>query len=155
MADSVSVQRTIAAPPAALYDLVADLPGMGRWSPESTGGTWKPPATSATVGAELAGTNANESRRWSTTSTIVTADRPEEIAWEVTVGPIKVARWSYRFEPTDGGCVVTETWTDRRNPAFRWLAGKVTGVADRRTHNEAGMAETLRRLAVAAEAGSA
>lgn len=155
MGDTVTVQRTIAASPEVLYDLVADLTAMGRWSPENTGGTWKPPATGPAVGARFQGTNTSGSKRWSTVSTIVTADRPREVAWDVKAGPMKVARWSYRFEPADGGCLVIETWTDHRSAPMAWLAGKVTGVSDRTSHNEAGMTETLRRLADAAESASA
>jgi hypothetical protein len=49
---------------------------------------------------------------------------------------------------------VTESWTDRRNPVLKVLSGRVTGVADRATHNRDGMARTLERLAAAAEGQS-
>jgi uncharacterized protein YndB with AHSA1/START domain len=151
MADSVSVQRTIAAPAERLWDLIADLPGMGRWSPENTGGSWVGGAAGATVGARFRGTNASGSKRWSTTAEIVTATRPSELAWDVTVGPLGVARWHYRFEPSGSGTIVTETWTDHRNPVIAFLVGRATKVTDRAAHNRAGMEETLRRLAEAAE----
>ena len=36
----VQVTETIAAEPAQLYDMVADLTKMGQWSPETVGGKW-------------------------------------------------------------------------------------------------------------------
>ncbi len=64
---------------------------------------------------------------------------------------MKVALWTYRFEPTDGGCAVTESWDDERGALVTLLGKPVSGVADRATHNRAGMEETLRKLKAAAE----
>jgi len=63
-----------------------------------------------------------------------------------------VALWTYRFETTDAGCTVTETWDDERNAFVKFMGKPVSGVADRATHNRAGMEETLRNLKAAAEA---
>jgi hypothetical protein len=52
--------------------------------------------TFSTISANGKGTNANEGKRWSTTSTIVVADPGREIAWDVKALGMKVARWSYR-----------------------------------------------------------
>lgn len=68
---------------------------------------------------------------------------------------LKVAEWSYAFEPTATGCRVTETWVDQRAGFFKPLAQLVTGVADRASHNRAGMEQTLERLAAVAESSSA
>ena len=40
MAHHVEVTKVIAAAPERVYELVSDLPRMGEWSPENTGGTW-------------------------------------------------------------------------------------------------------------------
>ena len=69
----------------------------------------------------------------------------------VTSGPLKVSRWDYRFEPSESGCLASETWTDQRGWLVTMLGKPVSGVSDRAEHNRAGMAETLRRLAAAAE----
>jgi hypothetical protein len=63
--------------------------------------------------------------------------------------------WSYDLEPTSTGCVVTESCTDIRPGFFKPVARLATGVADRATHNRAGMVVTLDRLAAAAEASAA
>jgi uncharacterized protein YndB with AHSA1/START domain len=150
MAD-VEVSRVIAAPAELLYDMVSDLPRMGEWSPENRGGKWLKGASGAAVGARFQGTNANESKRWTTTCEIEQADRGKAFAFRVSVGPIKVARWTYAFESIDGGTRVTETWTDQRNRFAKLAGGKASGVTDRLAHNRAGMETTLANLAAAAE----
>jgi hypothetical protein len=40
MPEQIHVERTIRADAGELYDLVSDLPRMGEWSPENTGGRW-------------------------------------------------------------------------------------------------------------------
>jgi len=40
MPDVIEVERTIAATPQRLYELVSDLQRMGEWSPENCGGRW-------------------------------------------------------------------------------------------------------------------
>lgn len=151
MSTTVTVSRDIAAPATAVYDLVADLPAMGRWSPENTGGTWMNGATAAAPGFKFKGTNANESKRWSTISTIETAERGKDISWRVDAVGLKIARWSYRFTDTPTGCHVEETWTDLRNGFARLMGGLASKVKDRAAHNRAGMEKTLAALAAAAE----
>ena len=51
-----------------------------------------------------------------------------------------------------GGCAVTESWDDERGRLVKFLGKPVSGVADRVTHNRAGMEQTLRNLKAAAEA---
>ena len=143
----IEVSRVIAASPEALYDIVSDLPKMGELSPENTGGMWVNGATGPDVGAEFRGTNSHGTKHWATSAVVERADRGHEFAFRVRVGPVKVARWSYRFEAVDGGTKVTETWDDMRN----WLAKKAgtvaSGVKDRETRNRDTMTVTLGNLA--------
>ena len=76
----------------------------------------------------------------------------QRFSFRVAVGPLPVALWSYEVEPTAAGCRVTESCTDLRPGFFKPIARLATGVADRATHNRAGMEVTLERLAAAAEA---
>jgi hypothetical protein len=46
---------------------------------------------------------------------------------------------------------VTETWIDQRGRLVTFLGKPVSGVADRASHNRAGMEATLDRLAAVAE----
>lgn len=98
MSSSVTRSVDVAAAPEAVWDLVSDLPGMGRFSPEATGGRWVRGQGPA-VGSVFRGTNAQGRRRWSTRSTVVEAERGRAFAFEVASAGLPVARWSYRIEP--------------------------------------------------------
>jgi uncharacterized protein YndB with AHSA1/START domain len=151
MADHVSVTTEIAAPAEKVYRMVADLTRMGEWSPENTGATWQHGATGAAPGARFKATNSAGRKQWSTMGTVVEAVPGRVLSFRVTSVGAKVALWSYRFEPTESGCAVTESWFDERNALVKWVGKPVSGVADRVSHNRAGMEETLRNLKVAAE----
>ena len=71
----IEVSRVIAASPETLYDMVSDLPRMGEFSPENTGGMWINGATGPEVGAEFRGTNSHGDKHWATTAVIERAER--------------------------------------------------------------------------------
>jgi hypothetical protein len=148
----LEVSESVSAPAPEVYSLVADLPRMGEWSPENTGGRWLGGASGPTVGARFRGTNRAGWRFWSTTVTVRAADAGRRFAFDVDIAGFPVATWEYTFADADGGCVVTEHWTDRRPSWMRAASVPVTGVRDRGAHNRANMQETLRRLKAAAEA---
>ena len=150
MSDQVSVEREIAAPPEQVWPLVAEVTRMGEWSPETVKCEWTGGSTGPEVGATFRGSNRVGRRRWSTTCTVAEAEPGKVFAFEVAAGPLKVARWEYRFEPTSTGCKVTETWTDHRGRFLKLTGTLASGVSDRATHNRAGMEQTLDRLAEAA-----
>jgi len=143
MADEVSVARVIAASPDALFERVSDVERMGDLSPEAVGAKWRKGVTGPAAGARFKGDNQNGKKRWSTDGTVTDAQPGRLFAFEVKAGPFKIARWVYRFELTDGGCRVTETWMDQRGWVGKTLGKPVSGVADRATHNRAGMEATL------------
>jgi hypothetical protein len=154
MPDIVTVERTMRATPEVVAALVSDITRMGEWSPENTGGRWTRGATAAAVGATFQGDNRNGSKKWSTTCTVTQWEPGQHFGFRVTAGPVQVADWQYRFAPTADGCVVTETWTDRRNALIKLLGKPFSGVADRVAHNRATMEQTLERLAATAEAST-
>jgi hypothetical protein len=147
----VEVTETIAAPAATLYAMVSDLPRMGEWSPENTGGKWVGAARAAAVGARFRGTNRSGWRQWATTVTVTAADPGTRFAFDVDALGLPVAAWSYTFADGPGGCTVTETFTDRRPGWMRTVSVPLMGVSDRNAHNRRNMVETLRRLKAAAE----
>ena len=149
---TVSVNRSIAAPAERVYDLVTDLPRMGEWSPENTGGKWLDGATGPTVGARFKGTNRKGAMRWSTTATVTDATSPTSFAFDVSSGPLNVSRWSYTIAPTATGCEVTETFTERRPGLIAKIFDFGTRVSNRDDHNRRNIEVTLERLAAAAEA---
>ena len=151
-----SVSVDVAAPAEAVWALLSDLPRMGEWSPETTRVEWIDGATGPSVGARFRGSNRMGPRRWSTTCTIVVADPPRELAWDVTtVLGLRIAQWRYQIESTgEVTCRVTESTTDPRNGVAKLLGNLATGVTDRGEHNRRGMEQTLARLKAAAEPAS-
>ena len=149
---TVTVEREIKAPAQELWAMVSDLTRMGEWSPEAVGAKWLKGASGPAVGVRFSGKNRKGWRRWSTVGEITECDPGKAFAFDVSAGPFKVARWSYRFEPTTDGTKVVEQWDDTRTGPWMSVAGKLaSGVGDRATHNRAGMEETLANLAKAAE----
>ena len=98
MTYDVSVTREIAAPAEAVWNLVSDLPRMGEWSPENTGGQWVGGATGPTPGAKFKGSNRNGSKSWKTVATIVDADPGRRLSFRVgAAGIILVEVMFHRF----------------------------------------------------------
>ncbi len=155
MSAEVSVSREIGAPAEVLWGMVSDVTRMGEWSPETTTCRWIKGASGPAVGAKFAGDNRNGTKKWSTNCTVTAAEPGRSFAFRVDVGPLKVAEWAYAIEASGDGCVVTETWTDRRGGLVRALGKPLSGVADRAEHNRSGMEQTLARLAAAAESSTA
>ncbi|MEO6988722.1 MAG: SRPBCC family protein [Aquihabitans sp.] len=145
------VHIDIEAPAEAIYDLVADITNMGRWSPETYRAEWVDGATAPVVGARFKGWNKQKilglPAKWSTTSVIRQADRGRAFSFDT---PLSGARWTYRFEPTDTGCRVTESRELVRVPmASRFMDLFIGSTRDRQVTE--GMEETLNRLKEAAE----
>jgi uncharacterized protein YndB with AHSA1/START domain len=145
----------IDAPAATVYDLVADLTAMGRWSPETHRVEWLDGATAAAPGARFKGWNRAKigpvPLRWSTTCVVRQADPGRVLAFDtITSG----ARWTYRFDPRgDGACRVTETRELLRSPLHTKVLDAAIGPLRQRQLVE-GMRTTLGRLKVAAEAAA-
>lgn len=154
MTGMISVSREIAAPPARVYGMVSDLPRMAEWSNENIGGRWLDGATAAAPGARFRGRNRNGVRIWQTLVTVTDAQPARRFGFRVSLGPVPISQWRYDIEPTADGCRVTESWRDLRPRWFVPIARVATGVADRPTHTEAGMALTLERLGATAGAES-
>jgi len=152
MADHVSVTTEIAAPPEKVWSMVSDLTRMHEWSPENERASWLKGATGAAPGATFKGTNKSGKKEWATKGTVVEAVPGRALSFRVTAMGVKVALWSYRIEPSADGCTVTESWDDERSGLAKALGKPISGVADRVSHNRAGMEETLRNLKAAAEA---
>jgi hypothetical protein len=155
MTDHVQGTETIAAPPGQIYALISDLPRMGEWSPENTGGRWLGGASTAAVGATFKGDNRNGSKSWSTKVTVTAADPGTEFAFAVTFGPMSVAEWRYELVGDGAATTATETWRDRRNPLLKRCGGIVAGVSDRAAYTQVSIDTTLAALKLAAEAQTA
>jgi hypothetical protein len=144
--NQLSQSIEINASPDSVFRTVTDLPAMGRLSPENTGGTWLKGASGPAIGAKFKGTNAHGAKSWTTTVTVVELTPPRAFAFEVKVGPAKVARWAYAIEATPTGSRVTESWRDRRSTLSKWIGGKSSGVANRDQFTVQSIQTTLENL---------
>lgn len=145
----------IDAEPWRVYDLIADVAGVGEHSPEATGafGAHRLP----TVGERFWGRNRRGPVVWLTQCRVTAARRGSEFAFDVGVGPVPLSHWSYRIEPAEGGtgCVVTQSWTDRRDGLRGAVATRVGSLlipGPRDEHNRRNMRASLAGLKRRAEA---
>jgi uncharacterized protein YndB with AHSA1/START domain len=143
---------TVDAPADLVYDLVADLPRMGEWSPECERVTWRGGATGAVEGAHFFGHNRAGVVRWMTQGEVVTVVPGRNLAFEISFGLLKIARWEYFMVPDDdnaSACTVVEEWTDRRPLWYRAPADRALG--SRMKTNHGGIVQTLANLKLASE----
>lgn len=97
----------VARPAEDIFDLVADVSSMGRWSPVCTGGAYDED------GEWFTGTNALGESTWETRCRVVAADRGREFAFVNygLEGQHEMVRWGFRFRQTDDGRTeVTQSW---------------------------------------------
>ena len=116
----VSVSRVIAAPPEAIFAVVADATRHadfdGSDSVKSAVGEPQP----LTLGTKF-GMNMRIGLPYRISNEVVEYDQDRLIAWQ----HFGKHRWRYELEPVDGGTKVTETfdWSTARSPRFIELMG--------------------------------
>jgi len=143
--DSIDIETT----PEKVFAMIADLPAMGRLSPENDGGVWLNGA-GPSLGSKFKGDNSRAGDKWSTVAKVKVFEPPKSFTFDVSWHRLPVARWEYRIEPTAHGCRVTETWTDRRNSLLR-KQGDSDGFV-RSEFTKDSIRQTLERLKIHCEA---
>ena len=138
----------IDAPPGAVYELVADVRRMGEWSPECAHGEWVDGANGPTVGARFRRRNRHGLARWSNKVRVVAADPGREFAFVTEEGGRESTEWHYRFEPTEGGTRVVESYVVRWIPLWARIVDVPT---NRARELRDGMDHTLGQLKTSAE----
>lgn len=144
--DVISVEREIAAPPEAIFALLADanrhkdIDGSG--TVVEAKGEPEPLVLGTTFGMSM-----KMGVPYSMVSTVIEFEPNRRIAWQ-TRGPGKIGGhvggriWRYELEPTDGGTLVRESWDISQESAFtkpvvKLLASKETAKS---------IAKTLERI---------
>jgi hypothetical protein len=133
----VTETRVIAADPQRLFDVVADpamhpvIDGSGSVQATRVG---NPPRLA--MGAKFS-MDMKLGANYKILNTVVEFDEPNVIAWRHFNGHI----WRYRFEPVEGGTLVTEQWDARHVPTRLGLV--LMGFPAR---NRRGIKATLERL---------
>src|SRR6516165_952778 len=98
----------IAAAPARVYDLIADITRMGEWSPECYRCEWVGEVHDPEVGARFQGHNRMGRIRWTTTCEIVSAHRGREFVFTVMLEEDREStRWWYRLKNSEAGTEIT------------------------------------------------
>ena len=147
--DRDEVSTVVAADPADVYALVADVTRTPQFSPEVTSARWLDGATGPAVGARFEAVNrAGNARSWRNRPVVTVADPGREFAFSRTEPFAGTIVWRYRLEPVQGGTRVTESYTVER-PVSRlgWLAiERIFRGGVRREVLRDGMLTTLERM---------
>ena len=138
-------------PAEAIYDLVADVSNMGRWSPVCTGGSYDDD------GVWFTGTNELGGSTWETRCRVEAAERGRRFVFvnHGLEGSVGMVRWGFELEPLDPARTrVTQTWAVL--PEYAQGLGvdeeSATGVLDMmRDMALEGMPQTLAALKAEAE----
>ncbi|MFC8042496.1 SRPBCC family protein [Nocardia sp. NPDC057353] len=118
----------VAAAPAAVWEILADVPRVGEWSHECHSAAWLDGATAAAPGARFRGRNRSGRSRWSRTCTVTEVVPERALGW-ITHGGIygDHTEWRYTLEPAGTGTRITQTYRVQAMP--RWfdrLAWRIT-----------------------------
>ncbi len=143
----VSVDRVIAAPPAALFAVVADatrhpeIDGSGQLVQAKAGASQH-----LTLGSTF-GMSMKMGVPYTVTNTVIEFEQDRRIAWQtVLAGPLGRFLggriWRYELEPVDGGTKVTESWDLSQDKQAFFLKNPKIG-----QHTAASMSKSLDRLA--------
>jgi hypothetical protein len=137
--------------PEQVWAVVSDVTRTGEWSPENTGGRWLGEARRPVEGARFVGHNRNGVFRWWTTGTVIAAVPGRRFAFDVTAGPVRVARWDWTMLPSGlGGTEVRLAWTDHRSGPLGWAMRRggrlAVGATIDRAHVQRNIDASLARL---------
>ncbi len=127
-----TVTLHIAAPPRALYAVVADVTRIGERSPECRRCEWLPGAAPGRPGSRFRGHNRAHGMRWTRVCEVVTADSGVEFTFRTVPERFDPTRrdsstWTYRFAPDGVGTAVTHSYRITRLPArpLVWLYSRI------------------------------
>ena len=141
---SVSVERTIAAPPQAIFDVLADPARHAEFDGSDTVKQARNAPARLTKGSKFS-MSMRMGFPYRVTNEVVEFEEGRRIGWWHAAHNI----WRYELEPVEGGTLVRETfdWSQSRAP---WFV-TTTGFPAR---NRKGMEATLERLAYVVEQGA-
>lgn len=152
--DRDEVTTVVAAPPADVYAVIADVTRTPELSPEILRCAWLDGATGPAVGARFVARNKAGRMTWNNRPVVVAAEPGREFAFARTEAFAGTVEWRYRLEPVDGGTRVTESYEVTRpiTPVGWFIIGRLAGCKDRRGDLQRGMEQTLQRLRAIVEA---
>jgi uncharacterized protein YndB with AHSA1/START domain len=135
---AATAEETVAARPELVWDLVADITRVGRWSPECIRAAWLGEPGRPQPGARFTGHNRfPNSFEYEVTCVVTEADRPRAFAWVVRNDSGDPARpsssWRYQIDPLPrGGSWVRQRFTEGPGASYlRAAAAKAPNRAPR------------------------
>lgn len=145
---TVSVERTIKAPPEAIFAYVADASRHqdidGSGTVRDVKGTPEPLGLGSKFGMSM-----HMGIGYSTVNEVIEFEQDRRIAWQTTgVGGLIGGRiWRYELEPVEGGTLVRETWDLSRDKQRFLLArsSMVDGTGKAMTKTLARLADLVER----------
>ena len=148
---TVVVVEVLPAPPAQVFDLLADVERTAGLGPETVRAQWQSDARG--VGADFRGWNVRGELAWDVPCRVVARDPPRRFAWTTGLVEQPSALWTYDLAEVEGGTQVTQTF--RHGPGHTYLRRAVDKhpkraeefVAGRAGDLERGMRATLRAAA--------
>lgn len=146
-----SVTVHMAAPAMQIWELVADVRNIGRFSPETFEAEWVGGATGPAVGARFRGhVRRNEiGPVYWTTCRVTDCEPGREFGFDVLAGDRALNHWSYRLMPSGDGTDVTESFRLADAAALRVYAALLGPL--RRRRNVRDMRKTLERIKAVVE----
>lgn len=157
----VDAEIVAAATPGAVWDLLADVTNVSRWSPECIRTAWLDGHHVARPGARFSGRNrAPDGFEWDVTCVITEAERPRVLEWIVLDDDEdkQSSRWRYDLEPAgDGATLVRHRFVHGPGDSgLRWMMRRRPERAEaiiemRREMLRANMRRTLAAMKTVAE----
>jgi uncharacterized protein YndB with AHSA1/START domain len=160
---TVEVETIVAADPATVWDLIADITRVPEWSPECVRTAWLDQASSIRAGRRFSGRNrAASGFEWSVTCVVTEAERPSTFAWVVLADPqepdVASSCWRCELVPVPGGgTMVRESFVHGPGDSgLRWMVEQDpdradTLIEDRRRRLRENILQTLSGMKGVAE----
>ena len=142
--DTLSVERTIAAPASAIFAYLSDAGKHQEIDGSGTVRGTRKPSQPLELGSVF-GMAMHQGVGYRTKNTVVELEPDRRIAWKTTgLGGLVGGRiWRYELEPAaDGGTLVRETWDVSQDKQRFFLKRSKLPAA-----NKNGMRKTLERIA--------
>jgi uncharacterized protein YndB with AHSA1/START domain len=145
--DTITVERTIAAPPAEIFALLADAAKHAEVDGSGTVRGTRQASRPLTLGTRF-GMAMHMGLGYRTSNTVVEFEQDRRIAWQTTglKGLVGGRIWRYELEPVEGGTLVKETWDVSRDRQKLLLKRSKMPAAAKN-----GMRKTLARIAETVE----
>jgi hypothetical protein len=145
---TVAVEEKVAVAPVRVWDLVADVTQIGKWSRECIRAAWLGAVRRPQPGAVFVGHNRlPDGFEYEVTCVVTEADRPRSYAWVVLDNSGDPAwpssSWRYRIDPlASGGSLVKQRFT--HGPGASYLRAVAARAPGRAAEIIAGRLDALR-----------